>query len=75
MARAKHTTMTTISQPDILAVPILKPPLDEQKRISHRIAVVMEAIHAEGDKLTKLRQQKIGLMQDLLTGHVRVSTE
>ena len=75
MARAKHTTMTTISQPDILAVPILKPPLDEQKQISHRIAVFWGAIHAEEAKLTKLRQQKNGLLQDLLTGSVRVSTE
>lgn len=74
MARAKHTTMTTISQPDILAVPILKPPLDEQKRISKSIATNMAAIHAEELLLAKLRQQKQGLMQDLLTGRVPVRT-
>lgn len=72
MARAKHTTMTTISQPDILAVPILKPSLDEQKRISKSIAANMSAIHAEESLLAKLRQQKQGLMQDLLTGRVPV---
>lgn len=72
MARAKHTTMTTISQPDILAVPILKPPLDEQKRISKSIAANMSAIHAEQTHLAKLRQQKQGLMQGLLTGRVPV---
>lgn len=72
MARAKHTTMTTISQPDILAVPILKPPLDEQKRISNSVAANMSAIYAEKSMLAKLRQQKQGLMQDLLTGRVPV---
>jgi type I restriction enzyme S subunit len=72
MSRAKQTTMTTISQPDIVSVPVLRPPLDEQTSIAHRITCNMMSIHAEGAYLTKLRQQKHGLMHDLLTGHVQV---
>lgn len=75
MARAKHTTMTTISQPDILGVPVFQPPRDEQERISKCVAISMAAIRAEEASLAKLRQQKQGLMQDLLTGRVRVSTK
>jgi type I restriction enzyme, S subunit len=75
MGRAKHTTMTTISQPDILAVPVLQPPLSEQKLISKRIAASLEAIKKGEASLSKLRQQKQGLMHDLLTGRVLVEVE
>ena len=72
MSRAKQTTMTTISQPDIVSVPVLRPPLDEQTSIAQRITSNMMSIHAEEAHLTKFRQQKHGLMHDLLTGKVRV---
>jgi len=72
MSRAKQTTMTTISQPDIVSVPVLRPPLDEQTSIAQRITSNMMSIHAEEAHLTKLFQQKHGLMHDLLTGKVRV---
>jgi len=44
----------------------------EQERIVQRIASLEAKIESSTTHLAKLRQQKQGLMQDLLTGRVRV---
>ena len=46
--------------------------LAEQSRITLRLDAVVDAIGSMKDQLSKLHQQKLGLMQDLLTGRVRV---
>ena len=49
------------------------PSTDEQVLIEARYGVIQEKLRGFGAKLQKLRQQKAGLMQDLLTGKVEVS--
>ncbi len=46
---------------------------DEQEQIASRINLVVKAITDEESKLIKLRSLKTALMQDLLTGKVRVT--
>lgn len=53
-----------------LLVPL--PDSDEQTHIEGRLDAVMSAIKNQSAHDTKLRQQKFGLMQDLLTGKVSV---
>lgn len=48
------------------------PPVDEQDRIVERVRAIETPIRMKQDQLRKLRMQKQGLMQDLLTGKVRV---
>jgi len=49
------------------------PASNEQRRIADRFDAIDGLIQIEQSKLAKLRQQKHGLMQDLLTGRVRVT--
>lgn len=51
------------------------PRLEEQQHIQERIEVIAGRISSECGLLDKLRAQKLGLMQDLLTGKVPVKTE
>jgi type I restriction enzyme S subunit len=73
MSAAKHSTMTTIGQADIAPLIVLLPPLDEQKRIVSFIDSVESKINVIHQKLSRLNNLKKALMQDLLTGSVRVS--
>jgi type I restriction enzyme S subunit len=60
---------------DLMRVTLAVPKqLSEQERISARLSTISEAISGEAIYLAKLRQQKQGLMQDLLTGRVAVTT-
>ena len=72
MARAKQSTMTTISQEDIKDIPIPLPSLKEQKEISFIIDNVTKKILHRALKINSLKNLKKGLMNDLLTGKVRV---
>jgi len=54
-----------------IEVPIPKD-LAEQKMIVQKIEAAVLVLKSHGEDLRKLRQQKQGLMQDLLTGRVRV---
>lgn len=67
-------SMKNISQPSIRGLKFAKPPIDEQKVIAARIMGVQKRIRSESMLNDKLRKQKSGLMQDLLTGKVRVNT-
>ncbi|MBK8025193.1 MAG: hypothetical protein IPK19_28345 [Chloroflexi bacterium] len=48
------------------------PPIEEQHQILGRYLQCSRRIETEEEHISKLRQQKHGLMHDLLTGHVRV---
>ena len=75
MTRAKQTTMTTISQPDIAPLPVPLPPLAEQDAIVgcyDAVDIQVSDEHATASKLSFFKQ---GLMDDLLTGRVRVIIE
>jgi len=75
MARAKQTTMTTISQPDIAPLPVPLPPLAEQDAIVDCYDAVDIQVSDEQATASKLSLFKQGLMDDLLTGRVRVIIE
>jgi len=67
------TTVPRMYKPDLLAQSLPRPPIQEQKRISAQMESVEKLIAAEVAKLRPLRRVKAGLLQDLLTGKVRVS--
>ena len=48
---------------------------EEQRRIADRLNAIQYKMLSDGNGLQKLRQQKHGLMHDLLTGKVRVKVE
>jgi len=68
-------SMKNISQPVIRSARIMLPPVDEQERITGRIEAIQDSIAAERRTQEKLMIEKTGLMQDLLTGKVRVKVD
>lgn len=73
MGRAKQVTMTTISQPDIYPLPVPLPPKDEQHMMVESLDALATRIRSEAEVAEKLKRQKLGLMEDLLTGRIRVT--
>lgn len=61
-----------ISYPDLQSVKIPYPPLPEQKAIADVLSKADEEIDLLTKKLSLLQEQKKGLMQQLLTGQIRV---
>jgi type I restriction enzyme S subunit len=59
---------------DIKKLSVIIPPLPEQHRITEILTAADTYIEKEQTYLNKLQQIKKGLMQDLLTGKVRVTT-
>ena len=57
---------------ELRKLPIPIPPLDEQERIAERMDAAGARLDGEVAALCKLHAQKLGLMQDLLTGRVSV---
>jgi type I restriction enzyme S subunit len=57
---------------DLAEMPLLLPPLPEQKKIASILNVQDHEIQLLQRKLNALRRQKKGLMQQLLTGNTRV---
>ena len=49
--------------------------LAEQSRVEARIQGAEALVRTEAIRLTKLKVQKLGLMQDLLTGKVPVNVD
>lgn len=64
--------LNTINRKMLGRLPVLVPPADEQTRIVRDISVAKRRIENEAQLLDKLSRQKLGLMQDLLTGRVPV---
>ena len=55
-------------------LPVLRMGLEEQQRVIDRTQAMQNRLTSEDDKLTKLLALKTGLMDDLLTGRVRVTS-
>jgi type I restriction enzyme S subunit len=68
-------SMKNISQDVIRALQLAYPEIKEQERILAAIAPISGEVEALGHELTKLVALKSGLMNDLLTGRVRVPEE
>ncbi|TDQ67263.1 type I restriction enzyme S subunit [Maritalea mobilis] len=63
-----------ISQSQIRSFDSFQPPVDEQKEIALRVSAFEKRVVNEERELAKLLLQKSGLMDDLLTGRVPVTT-
>ena len=72
-ATGTSMSMKNISQGAIRNLSILVTPIDEQSFICKRVAAISKRISYEQAKVIKLYQDKAGLMDDLLTGRVRVT--
>lgn len=59
---------------DVRRVPLPKPPTDEAREIADRLESATQRVESEVRTLAKLMLAKVGLMDDLLTGRVRVTT-
>ncbi|WP_418679371.1 restriction endonuclease subunit S [Alistipes putredinis] len=69
--------MSGSGQPQIVRQPLLKfelriPPLKEQTAIAEVLTAADREIDLAKEKLERLRRQKRGLMQQLLTGKKRI---
>lgn len=67
------TSIAHLTQEKLAAVPLPTPANDEQDRIVAEIAAENLREKTEHDQLQKFRLLKAGLMDDLLTGRVRVT--
>lgn len=73
LSAIKGTTFAEITLAALRQLPLAMPTSrEEQSMIASRLDLHQEVIRAELRQLAKLRFQKLGLMQDLLTGKVRV---
>ncbi|HGG0417178.1 TPA: restriction endonuclease subunit S [Clostridium sporogenes] len=72
---AGTTTIPDLKHGDFYKLPICFPPKEEQKRITNILTKQDCLIEKEEQYLEKLKKLKAGLMEDLLTGKVRVKFE
>jgi type I restriction enzyme S subunit len=73
MGRAVGSTMANLNTSILAAISIARPTVTEQNEIAKRIVSTSLRIRTEERTLQKLRLEKAGLMDDLLTGRVRVT--
>jgi type I restriction enzyme S subunit len=74
-SRAPQSAQKNINLEDLRPLLVPFPILNEQERIAAVYEANDSAINAELLMLNKLKRQKTGLMQDLLTGKVRVTVD
>jgi len=72
---SSDTGRTNIYMSALRQFKVALPPLEEQEAIADRIAAVEDKISDEVGYKQHLQKLKRGLMQDLLTGKVRVNTD
>ena len=72
MISKQTTNLASINMTQLKSFPVPIPPLREQSRIVTVANAQEDKIRGESEKLSKLRLLKRGLMDDLLTGRVRV---
>jgi type I restriction enzyme, S subunit len=73
-SRAQGSTFTAVNKADIHELPILLPPLPEQRKIAAILSSVDDAIAATRKVIEQTEQVKTGLLQTLMTrgiGHTR----
>lgn len=68
----QSTNLASINSTQLNRFPVALPSPIEQERIEARIVAHNGYVDSLGQELVKLRQQKLGLMHDLLTGRVQV---
>lgn len=65
--------MANLNTSILAAITIARPDIAEQNEIALRLKVAGQRISGEERMLAKMRFEKTGLMDDLLTGRVRVT--
>ena len=70
-----QTSIAHLTKEKLESVPVPVPPLSEQRKIVGLIASTDKKITAIEDRHAKLESLKKALMQDLLTGKVRVKVD
>jgi type I restriction enzyme S subunit len=70
-----QSSIAHLTQEKLASIPMLVPPPEEQRQLVIRFESIDSKLEAENTHLAKLRQQKQGLMHDLLTGRMRVVAE
>jgi len=68
-----RTSIAHLTQAKLAAVPLTTPKVDEQERMVVEILTAKQRLETEESQLQKLMLLKSGLMDDLLTGRVRVT--
>ena len=74
---ATHTlgvAVQGINLRDVRRIPMAAPPADEATKIADMLEATNARIAAEGSGVSKLRLAKSGLMDDLLSGRVCVTS-
>lgn len=74
-AVAQTTAVPSVNQMQLAKIVFVRPPLNEQDRVVNVISKHDGRIRIEEAYLSKLKAIKKGLMQDLLTGRVRVPAD
>jgi type I restriction enzyme S subunit len=69
------TTNPHLNVADVRSLLMALPPCQEQQELTRRINAMNAKIHIQQDVGGKLKVQKLGLMQDLLTGKVPVQVD
>lgn len=69
---ARNHGLLNVAVPDFFSMPVALPPLSEQRQIAAILTSVDDQIDTYQAKLTSLTRLKTGLMQQLLTGKIRV---
>ena len=72
IATGTSGSMKNISKPNLLSLTVAVPTLEEQKKIALTIDTIDAKIKNHSQKLSQTQSLKKSLMQDLLTGKVRV---
>ena len=70
--RSTGTTATGIQRAQLVKLPFVVPPVSEQERIDESLRAIDDRLTQEQSQQHKLIGEKYGLMDDLLTGRVRV---
>jgi type I restriction enzyme S subunit len=68
----KGSTVYHIHAKDLADLEVLMPPLKEQEAIAEALTVMDDELEVLTAQVSKLRMVKEGMMQDLLTGKVRL---
>lgn len=69
------TTVSRINIEDIKRINCLVPSLDEQRAIARSLQGIQDVLNKKERKISSLKNTKKALMQDLLTGKVRVQVD
>ncbi|WP_136589755.1 restriction endonuclease subunit S [Salinigranum halophilum] len=75
LAQSGGSTVGRILKDNLLRTPVPLPPKKDENRLTGALTNINQKISTEEEQKERLQELKRGLMQDLLTGKVRVNTD